>query len=156
MTSESSIDVREVVFINERCRRDYFELPAEVGESADEAIDAVQNGRRLSPKMFSQLSGKLSGIDEIKIPYDSDTYRVYVTLECKWIVMVLDAGIKKSNEGKKIPQWQQERLEQRLSKARQYCKAQGKALGVDYAKRQALRDAYAKRTEGRKGRGEPK
>jgi len=84
VTSPLSIDVREVIFINERCRRDYYSLPEAVGEAADQAIDALQNGRQLPPKMFKQLSGKLAGIDEIRIPYDDDTYRVYVVQECKW------------------------------------------------------------------------
>ena len=149
MTSESSIDLREVIFINERCRRDYYELPDEVLESADEAIDALQNGRRLPPKMFSQLTGKLAGVDEIKIPYDTDTYRVYVTRECAWTVMVLDAGMKKSNVGKKIPQQQQDRLEERLSKARQYVKDNGKVLAADYESRRVLREAHVKKTENR-------
>jgi hypothetical protein len=41
-----------------------------------------------------------------------------VTLKCPWIIMVLDAGMKKSTEGKKIPKWQKERLETRYKKAR--------------------------------------
>jgi hypothetical protein len=32
--------------------------------------------------------------------------------------MVLDAGMKKSTEGKNIPKWQKERLETRYKKAR--------------------------------------
>jgi hypothetical protein len=42
MTSQGSADVREVIFINERCRVDYEAMPAEVRESADQAIDALQ------------------------------------------------------------------------------------------------------------------
>jgi hypothetical protein len=41
-----------------------------------------------------------------------------VTLKCPWIIMVLDAGMKKSTEGKNIPKWQKERLETRYKKAR--------------------------------------
>ena len=43
MTSEDSLDIREVIFINERCRVDYESMPVDVRESADQAIEALQN-----------------------------------------------------------------------------------------------------------------
>jgi len=113
MTSQDSLDIREVIFINERCRVDYEAMPAEVRESADQAIDALQNARPLPPKLYQPLSGTLTGINEIRLGYDDNTYRVYVTLKCPWVIMVLDAGMKKSTEGKNIPKWQKERLETR-------------------------------------------
>jgi len=116
MTSNDSLHVREVIFINERCRVDYESLPAEVRESADQAIDALQNARPLPPKLYQSLGGTLAGINEIRLGHDDNTYRVYVTLKCPWIIMVLDAGIKKSTEGKNIPKWQKERLETRYKK----------------------------------------
>lgn len=88
-------------------------IPEPVLESADQAIDALQNGRQLPPKMFGSLKGKLAGIDEIRLPYDDDTYRVYVYQGFSAVVMVLDAGIKKSTEGGNIPKWQNDRLEAR-------------------------------------------
>jgi phage-related protein len=88
-------------------------MPAEVRESADQAIEALQNARPLPPKLYQSLGGKLTGINEIRLGYDDNTYRVYVTLKCHWVVMVLDAGMKKSTEGKNIPKWQKERLETR-------------------------------------------
>jgi phage-related protein len=103
MTFPDSLDVREVIFINERCSVDYEALPANVRESADQAIDALQNARPLSTKVYVPLRGALSGLHEIRLPYDGNTYRVYVTLKCPCIIMVLDAGIKKSSGGKKIP-----------------------------------------------------
>ena len=47
MTSQDSLDIREVILINERCRVDYEAMPADVCESADQAIDALQNARPL-------------------------------------------------------------------------------------------------------------
>jgi hypothetical protein len=41
VTSESSIDGKEVIFINERCRLEYQAIPEPVLESADQAIDAL-------------------------------------------------------------------------------------------------------------------
>jgi phage-related protein len=145
VTSPQSIDLREVIFINERCRRDYYELPEAVGEAADQAIDALQNGRQLPPKMFKSLSGKLAGIDEIRIPYDDDAYRVYVMQECKSIIMVVGAEMKKSTTGSNIPKEQAERLEERLSKARAYIKRNASELEADFKKRQARRTEQQER-----------
>jgi phage-related protein len=144
MTSPESLDVREVIFINERCRVDYEALPADVRESADQAIDALQNARPLSSKMYRPLRGALSGIHEIRLPYDDNTYRVYVTLGCLWIIMVLDAGIKKSSDGKSIPKWQAERLDVRYKRARQYWTEHDAALKDDYDKRRVRRDTVTK------------
>jgi len=143
MTSNDSLHVREVIFINERCRVDYESLPAEVRESADQAIDALQNARPLPPKLYQSLGGTLAGINEIRLGHDDNTYRVYVTLKCPWIIMVLDAGIKKSTEGKNIPKWQKERLETRYKKAREYCTAYDADLKAGYDKRKAWRDEFA-------------
>ena len=114
-------------------------MPEAVLESADQAIDALQNGHRLPPKMFGSLSGNLAGIDEIRLPYDDDTYRVYLYQGCPWVVMVMDAGIKKSNQGRGIPKWQAERLEQRLSVAKRYCAENEAELNRAYAVRMANR-----------------
>jgi phage-related protein len=143
VTSQTSIDDREVIFINERCRVDYLALPADVLESADQAIDALQNGRRLPSKMFRSLKGKLAGVDEIRLPYDADTYRVYVYQGSSWVVMVLDAGIKKSTEGQNIPKWQLNRLETRLTNARRYCDENSDGLKSDYDQRRQRRLAFA-------------
>jgi phage-related protein len=144
MTSHDSLDIREVIFINERCRVDYEAMPAEVRESADQAIDALQNARPLPPKLYQSLGGTLTGISEIRLGHDDNTYRVYVTLKCPWIIMVLDAGMKKSTEGKNIPKWQKERLETRHKKAREYCAEHDADLKADYNKRKARRDELAK------------
>lgn len=149
MTSPTSLDVREVIFINERCRVDYEDLPEDVKESADQAIDAIQNGRKLSPKLHVPLKGKLSGASEIKLPYDDDTYRIYLTLVCPWIVMVLDAGAKKSTEGSNIPKWQQERLEDRFKRTKDYCKDNEAELRTDFNNRTRRRDTKDK-AHGRK------
>lgn len=141
MTSQESLDFREVIFINQRCLVDYEALPGDVREGADQAIDALQNAHPVSPKLFRVLHGKLSGVGEIRLPYDSDTYRVYVTLRCPWIVMILDAGLKKSTEGKNIPRWQEERLKTRHKRAQEYWTDHNSTLRAAYDKRQERRDA---------------
>lgn len=141
MTSQDSLDIREVIFVNERCRVDYEAMPAEVRESADQAIDALQNSRPLPAKLYQSLHGTLTGINEIRLAYDDNTYRVY--LKCPWIIMVLDAGMKKSTEGKNIPKWQRERLETRHKKAREYCMEHDTDLKADYDKRKVRREEFA-------------
>lgn len=147
MTSESSIDDREAIFINERCRIDYRAIPEPVLESADQAIDALQNGRRLPPKMFRPLKRNLAGVDEIRLPYDDDTYRIYVYQGCPSVIVVLDVGAKKSTEGGNIPKWQTERLAARLSTARRYCKDNEDELKSAHAERNARRMALENATK---------
>lgn len=60
-----------------------------------------------------------------------------------WVIMVLDAGMKKSTEGKNIPKWQKERLGTRHKKAREYCTEHDADLKVDYDKRKARREEFA-------------
>jgi phage-related protein len=144
MTSHDSLDIREVIFINERCRVDYEAMPTDVRESADQAIDALQNGRPLPAKLYQPLHDALSGVHEIRLPYDDNAYRVYVTLKCPWAIMVLDAGMKKSTEGRNIPKWQKERLEVRYKKAREYCTEHDADLKADYDRREARREEFAK------------
>ena len=100
--------------------------------------------RPLPAKLCQPLHAKLSGITEVRLAHDDNTYRVYVTLKCPWIIMVLDAGIKKSTEGKNIPTWQQERLETRYKKAREYWTGHDPELKADYNKRKTRREAFAK------------
>lgn len=120
MTADTSIDVKEVIFVNQRCEKDYLLLPQDVGESADGMIDALQNGRALNGNSYSPIVNdrRLSGIWELKLPYDGDAYRVYVWLGCPHVVFVLDAGAKKSITGREIPEWQKDRLAERLKIAK--------------------------------------
>jgi phage-related protein len=145
MTSLEGLDVREVIFVNARCRVDYVNMPDEVRESADQAIDALQNSLPLPAKWYRSLQGSLAGIDEVRFPHSGNTYRVYLTLKCLWVVMVLDAGMKKSTEGANIPKWQKERLEARYKKARDYCSEHEAELRSEYGKRQARRERAARR-----------
>lgn len=116
MTSDESVDLKEVVFINQRAHLDYREMPPDVKEAADGALTEIQNERPLPRKLFTALKGHLSGIDEIRLPHDTDTYRVYVAI-FRAAVYVLDAGIKKSKSGAAIPPNQTERLIERQKRA---------------------------------------
>jgi hypothetical protein len=144
MMSRDSRDIREVIFINERCRLDYEAMPAEVRESADQAIDALQNLRGLPATQYRSLGGSLAGISEISLEHDTGTYLVYVTLKCYWVIMVLDAGMGESIEGKNIPKRRKGHLEERLKKALEYFADQDSHLKADYDRRKARRDGSAK------------
>ena len=104
----------------------------------------MQNDLPLSAKLYQPLHAKLTGISEIRLAYDDNTYRVYVTLKCPWIIMVLDAGIKKSTEGKNIPKWQRERLETRYKNVRAYWTEHNADLKSDYDNREARRKTFAR------------
>ncbi len=122
MTSETSIDVREVIFINPDAESGYDGLPASVGEAADGAVTLLQNGQVPTRKgLWRVLKGKLRGIGEIRINDGTNTFRVYVWLGCEPALYVLDAGMKKSPTGSEIPQWQQDRLEERRGRAAKDC-----------------------------------
>ncbi len=122
MTSETSIDVREVVFINPDAESNYEGLPVSVGETADGAMTLLQNGRvPTRPGLWRTLKGKLRHLGEIRINDGSNTYRVYVWLGCDPALYILDAGMKKSPTGSEIPQWQQDRLVDRRERAIRDC-----------------------------------
>lgn len=141
MTSESSIDLREVIFINQRCRKDFEALPVDVLESAEEALTALQNGDDLSSKMSENMKGKFSDVEEVKIPYDTDTYRLFLYLKSPYCVMVLDAYMKKSHKKGEIPKEKIEKLEDRLKKCRYFVNTSAKLLRERFEQRQKSRDA---------------
>jgi phage-related protein len=109
MTSDESTDLKEVIYVNQSAHSDYEAMPPDIKEAADQAITQIQNEKPLPAKMFKPLKENLAGIEEIELPYDSDTYRVYVSLY-KFAVYILDAGMKKSNNGSEIPPNLKERL----------------------------------------------
>jgi phage-related protein len=113
MSSLTSVDIREVVFVNERAKQAYESMPAEVLEAADARTTAIQNHLRLPRDQRQALSGKLAGIDEVRILFDDNTYRVYYLTQFKAAIYILDAGMKKSPRGGEIPKPQIDRLIER-------------------------------------------
>jgi hypothetical protein len=97
--------------------------------------------------MFRSLKRNLAGIDEVRLPYDADTYRIYVYQGFPAVIMVLDAGVKKSTEGGNIPKWQTERLEMRLATAKRYCEANKDELKSARERRRARRSALGGATK---------
>jgi phage-related protein len=113
MSALTSVDIREVVFVNEQAKREYEAMPAEVLQAADARTTAIQNHMRLPRNQRQSLKGKLADIDEARILFDDDTYRVYYLTPFKAAIYILDAGIKKSPRGSEISQQQIDRLIER-------------------------------------------
>lgn len=147
MTSDASIDVREVIFINPDAERGYDALPSGVIELSDGAVTVLQNGQVPVRKgMWRMLRGKLAGIGEIRINNGTNTFRVYVWLGCEPALYILDAGMKKSPTGSEIPQWQQDRLADRRERAATDCKHNQADLTRAFLDRAARRDRREQET----------
>jgi phage-related protein len=113
MSSDASVDIREVIFVNRAAEEAYRGLPDEVRQAADARTTAIQNHQPLPRNQRQSLAGKLAGIDEVRILSDGDTYRVYHLVEFAEVIYILDAGIKKSPTGSRMPKPQSELLEKR-------------------------------------------
>jgi hypothetical protein len=72
MSSETSIDIREVIFVNQAAEEAYRGLPDEVRQAADARTTAIQNNQLLQRNQRQSLSGKFAGIDEVRILFEGD------------------------------------------------------------------------------------
>jgi phage-related protein len=148
MSSDGSIDIRAVIFINRDAETQYRSLPDEVRQSADARTSAIQDRQRLPSKARESLKGKLAGIDEIKIGFDGDTYRVYYAVEFEEVIYILDAGMKKSPRRGQIPKQQVDRLVARLKAAREDYQENRAQYQADQRKRLERRKAGMPRNAG--------
>lgn len=142
MTSARSIDDKEIIFLNASVLRDYRGMPDEVRNAADVRIAVLQNNGRLPARQYEALSGKLSGVAELRIPFDADTWRVYHTAEFDEVIYVIDAGMKKSHEVGKIPKEQVERLGKRLKQARKSYAEDKASIVARHRERREAREAH--------------
>ncbi len=113
MSALTSVDICEVVFVNEQAKHDYETMPAEAVLAADARTTAIQNHMRLPRNQRQPLKGKLADIDEARILFDDNTYRVYYLTSFKAAIYILDAGMKKSPRGSEISKQQIDRLIER-------------------------------------------
>jgi phage-related protein len=142
MSSDSSIDIRAVIFVNQAAEEAYRDLPEEVRQAADARTTAIQNNMRLPRDQRQSLSGELAGIDEIRIGFEGDAYRVYYLVAFKAAIYVLDAGMKKSPRGGEIPKQQIERLVARKKLAREDYTRNAAAYETAMQKRNERRRAW--------------
>ena len=141
MSALTSVDIREVVFVNEQAKHDYESMPAEVLQAADARTTAIQNHMRLPRNQRQSLKGKLAGIDEVRILFDDNTYRVYYLTAFKTAIYILDAGMKKSPRGGEISKPQSERLIERKKVAVDHYVANEKWFEARMSERRARRAA---------------
>jgi len=107
------------LYFHPAAEKDYKNLPAAVQDDAGHNLDRVQQGLQPQCK-FGYLSGIGSGVQELKIPYDTDTYRVVYVAKFSAGIFVLDAFNKKSPTGSKLPKHIQERISGRYEQAKEY------------------------------------
>jgi phage-related protein len=141
MSAAASVDIREVVFVNEQAKDAYESMPEEVRQAADARTTAIQNHQRLPRNQRQGLSGKLAGIDEVRILFDDNTYRVYYLTQFKAAIYILDAGVKKSPHDGEIPKPQIDRLVERRRAAMTHYASKEKWFEVRMADRLAPRAA---------------
>jgi len=92
-----------------------------VQDDAGYNLDRVQQG--LNPECkFGYLNGVGSGVQELKIPYDTDTYRVVYVAKFSAAIFVLDAFKKKSPTGSKLPKNIEDRISSRYKEAKAHSK----------------------------------
>ena len=69
------------LYFHPAAEKDYKNLPATVQDGAGHNLDRAQQGLQPQCK-FGYLSGIGSGVQELKIPYDTDTYRIVYVPYC--------------------------------------------------------------------------
>jgi phage-related protein len=138
MSSDDSVDVREVVFVNQAAFEAYVGLPDEVRQgrcrhNGDSEPSAA------STRQAEIAVGDLAGIDEVRIGFEGDAYRVYHLVQYDTVVYVLDAGMKKSPRGGEIPQQDVKRLVARKKQAQKDYEANKPAYQAAYNRRASRR-----------------
>jgi phage-related protein len=91
-------------------------FPLEVKKAFGFALRLVQNGE--TPESAKPLPYYGSGVFELKKSNDGNTYRTVYLIKLKKAVYVIDAFMKKSKTGKKIPKETKERIEERIATAK--------------------------------------
>ena len=108
---------RKPLYFHSSCKKDYMSLPEGVQDDAGYNLDLVQQGK--DPAIsFKPLRGIGSGVMELRIDEDTDTYRVVYVARLSEAVFVLDAFKKKSSTGRDIPQNITDRIQRRYRDAK--------------------------------------
>lgn len=107
--------MKEVVWIGSS-RRDLNDLPEEVQDEAGFVLDRVQRGR-YHPSI-RPLKG-LPGVQEIRVNFDTDTYRLVYVLNLGDAVYVLHSFQKKSKGGIATPKREMDVIRARLKHAKE-------------------------------------
>ncbi len=95
-------------------------FPERTKKQLGAALRQVQNG--LTPQIARPLNSYGSGVHELKASTRGDTYRLVYLIKLKKGIYVLDAFMKKSKTGRRIPKEISTRLKQRIKEARAHDK----------------------------------
>jgi phage-related protein len=114
-------------------------------QAAEARTTALQNHLRLPRNQRQALTGKFAGIDEVRILFDDNAYRVYYLVQFSAAIYVLDAGMKKSPHDSEIPKPQLERLAERKKVAVAHYGSKEKWFEARMADRLARRAARGAR-----------
>ena len=95
-------DGRKPLYFHPSCKKDYLGLPEAVQDDAGYNLDRVQQGK--APRIsFGPLHHLGSGVMELRIDEDTDTYRVVYVAKLSEAVFVLDAFKKKISTRQRDP-----------------------------------------------------
>lgn len=109
---------RKPLYFHPSCEKDYRNLPEAVQDDAGYNLDLVQQGKR--PEVsFGPLHQLGSGVMELRLDEDTDTYRIVYVAKLSEAVFVLDAFKKKSPTGRRIPKNIKNRIQQRYDQAKE-------------------------------------
>lgn len=108
---------RKPLYFHPSCEKDYKALPDDVQADAGYNLDLVQQGKAPAVS-FGPLHSLGSGVMELRLDEDTDTYRVVYVAKFSEAVFVLDAFKKKSPTGSRLPKNITERIRQRYEQAK--------------------------------------
>ena len=98
---------------------DLRKLPEEVQDDVGFILDRVQRGTH--HKDIKPLTG-FSGVQEIRVDYDKDTYRAVYALKLANVIYMLHVFKKKSKKGKETPKQEINIIRTRLKTAKEDAK----------------------------------
>jgi phage-related protein len=108
-------EIKEVVWIGSSLD-DLRDMPEDVQDDTGFILDRVQRG--LFHHNIKPLKG-LSGVQEIRIDFDKDTYRTVYALKLADRIYVLHVFKKKSKQGIKTPKQDTDVIKERLKRAKE-------------------------------------
>ena len=109
-------DLQDLYF-HPASEKDYRDLPDDVRHDAGYNLHLVQTGKRPEAS-FGPLSHLGSGVMELKLDHETDTYRVIYVAKLSEGVFVLDAFKKKSPSGRSLPKNVEARIRRRYQEAK--------------------------------------
>jgi len=121
MTDTDEDDLKPVAWVAS-AYKDLMSFPSDARADAGYNLHLVQSGK--PPRNFDALPQLGSGVMEIKVDEQGDTYRVVYVAKFEEAVYVLDAFQKKSPRGKEMPRNIQERIQDRYRYVKQERPAQ--------------------------------